>query len=118
MTLTRAAELNNNQSRMLADEASARAMAGDKRAALSLLRALEDGPGAGENVSRYEIAIIHAALGEQDLAFGELEDALNEDTWQVANMAVDPMLAQLHSDPRFPDLLIRVGLPDVAVGNE
>lgn len=117
-TLARAAELNGNQSRILADEASALAMAGNGERARNLLRSLGEGPDSGGNVSRYETAIVYAALGEHDLAVHELEEALGEGTWQVANMAVDPMLAPLHDDPRFPEILVKVGLPDVVVGNE
>ena len=45
-----------------------------------------------------------------DWAFRELEGALEERTWEVADMAIDPMLAPLHSDPRFKQLLVRAGL--------
>lgn len=115
--LERAAELNDNGSRMTADLASALAMEGNDLRARRLLASLQRSQAAGENVSMYESAIVHAALGEHDEAFGQLEGALAERTWQVANLAVDPMLTPLRADSRFNTLLARAGLgrttPDV-----
>jgi serine/threonine protein kinase/Flp pilus assembly protein TadD len=108
-TLERAALLNGDASRMKADLAGALAMAGNQARARDLLSQLTAGTAAGENISMYESAIVHAALGDLDRAFSQLEEALGEGTWQVANMPVDPMLSGLHDDPRFPGLLVRAG---------
>lgn len=108
-TLERAALLNGDASRMKADLAGALAMAGDQDRARSLLSELTAGKAAGENISMYESAIVHAALGDHDRAFSQLEEALEEGTWQVANMPVDPMLSGLRDDPRFPALLVQAG---------
>jgi len=102
--------LSGRSSRRVADYAAALAMGGHRAQARDLLAELERQSGTGSNVSRYEYAIVYGALGEKDRAFRELEAALDERTWQVVNMGVDPMLGPLRDDPRFPALLRRVGL--------
>jgi tetratricopeptide (TPR) repeat protein len=97
-------------SRRLADLASANAFAGNRDGARALLTELQQRRQAGKYVSGYDLAIVYAGLGERDRAFAELSGALEERTWEVANMAIDPMLEPLHSDPRFNRLLVRAGL--------
>jgi eukaryotic-like serine/threonine-protein kinase len=97
-------------SRRLADLASAEAFAGHKDRTRELLSELEQRRQAGRYVSDYDMAIILAGLGEKDRAFKELSAALDERMREVADMAVDPMLIPLHSDPRFKQLLVRAGL--------
>jgi len=57
------------------------------------------------------VASIYASLGEKDQAFLWLEHAYAErDNW-LSFLKVDPRFDTLRSDPRFQDLLRRVGLP-------
>ena len=64
------------------------------------------------------LAVIYAAVGEKDKAFYWLDQAY-EHREKVSHdfglqiLKVDPLLAPLHSDPRFAQLLRRIGLPDV-----
>jgi tetratricopeptide (TPR) repeat protein len=109
--LESATQLSERANRMVADLASGYAMAGRRDRARELLEELENKSGFGANVSRYELAIVYAGLGEDGRALAELEGALEERTWQVVNMGIDPMLNPLRGDPRFQDLLLRVGLP-------
>ena len=111
VALERATQLSERANRMVADLASAYAMAGDGARARELLAELENKSGIGANVSRYELAIVYAGLGEDGRALAELEAALEERTWQVVNMGIDPMLNPLRGHPRFQELLLRVGLP-------
>ncbi|MEK6322621.1 MAG: protein kinase [Acidobacteriota bacterium] len=61
-------------------------------------------------ISPYLIALIYARLGEKDQTIQWLEKAYeNRDNWMVW-IKVDPGLDFLRSDPRFTDLLQRVGL--------
>ena len=83
------------------------AMAGEVAQAQEMLAELE---AAGACVSTYRLAAIYSALGEQDRAFEYLDRACEErDHWLVW-LKVDPLVADLRSHPRFPELLRRVGL--------
>jgi tetratricopeptide (TPR) repeat protein len=62
-------------------------------------------------VDSYFIAQIYAGLGDKDQAFRWLEKAYQGRTNQVAWLAADPWWYQLYSDPRYQDLIRRVGLP-------
>ena len=59
----------------------------------------------------YWIADLHARLGEKDQAFEWLERAYNQRSHNMAFIDTEPMLDDLHSDPRFQDLLRRMNLP-------
>jgi len=64
------------------------------------------------DLSPYLRAHFYAALGEKDKAFAELNKAYeNRDGFVVMYLKVDPRLDPLRSDPRFQDLLRRVGFP-------
>ena len=62
-------------------------------------------------VSPYEIAVIHVGLGERDQAFEWLERAYREHSGWLSYLNVEFRLDPLRSDPRFADLVRRVGLP-------
>ena len=62
-------------------------------------------------VAPYHIAIIYASLQNKDKAFEWLEEAYQgRDEW-LLYLKIDPRLDSLCSDPRFGDLLRRIGLP-------
>ena len=54
---------------------------------------------------------VYIGLGDKDKAFEWLEKALQERSNYVAYLKVFPILDPLRTDPRFNDLLSRVGLP-------
>jgi TolB-like protein/Flp pilus assembly protein TadD len=56
------------------------------------------------------IAGICVALGDNDAAFEWLERAYHEHSGSLHGIAVRPEFRPLHSDPRFADLLKRIGL--------
>ena len=62
-------------------------------------------------VSNYWMAVVHVALGERDAAFAELEKAYQAHDWFLQRLKVDPFMDSLRNDPRFADLVKRVGLP-------
>jgi tetratricopeptide (TPR) repeat protein len=61
-------------------------------------------------VGRYEIALVYTGLGDKQEAFKWLEEAYTAHDVGLAYLKVDPCLDPLRSDPRFDDLLRRVGL--------
>jgi hypothetical protein len=63
-----------------------------------------------EYVGGYELAWIHAALGEKDLAFQQLARSYQDHQPQLAFLKVDPRLDPLRSDPRFPELVRKMNL--------
>jgi serine/threonine protein kinase/tetratricopeptide (TPR) repeat protein len=61
-------------------------------------------------VPPYNFAVIYSALGDKDQAMASLEKAFEVRSWYVTNLAVDPKVDNLRSDPRFQDLLRRMNL--------
>jgi tetratricopeptide (TPR) repeat protein len=59
----------------------------------------------------YLIAQVYAWHGDVDAAFAWLERAYQQRDAAVAELAGDPLLAGLHDDPRWPQLLDKMGLP-------
>jgi len=64
-----------------------------------------------EYVEPAEIAGIYVRLGDKDRAFEWLEKAYAERNEAMGSLKVDPIYDPLRADPRFQDLLRRVGLP-------
>ncbi len=62
-------------------------------------------------VSAYCLAMIHTALGDVDLAFSDLERAYSMHAHEMTFIGWEPNLDSLRSDPRFVNLLRRMGLP-------
>lgn len=58
----------------------------------------------------FEMAIIHAQLGEKDLAFEWLDKAIENRIYPVAFLRVTPDIEPLRTDPRYADALQRVDL--------
>ena len=64
-----------------------------------------------EYVSPAELAILYAGLGDKEGAFQSLERAYAAHDLQMQYLKVEPHYDSLRSDPRFTDLMRRVGLP-------
>jgi TolB-like protein/tetratricopeptide (TPR) repeat protein len=60
----------------------------------------------------FDVAEIYAAMGERDRAIEYLERAYEHASDNIVTMAVSPWLVSLRQDPRFDDLLRRMGLRD------
>jgi TolB-like protein/Tfp pilus assembly protein PilF len=88
---------------------NAYARAGQVREARKILAELIGYVGKHE-VGRYEIALVYAGLGDKDEAFAWLEQAYKTHSEGLTNLKIDPCLDPLRSDPRFNDLVHRVGL--------
>ena len=110
----KAVELTNKDSPLfspfyLAGLAQAYALAGRRSDAEQVLQGLLE-RARQSYVSPFDIALIYAALGEKDTAFAWMAKAVAErSTWLVYSKW-EPRLDPLRSDPRFQDLLRRIGL--------
>jgi hypothetical protein len=62
-------------------------------------------------VDYYELAEIYAGLGEKEEAFQLLEKGYEERSSGMPYLAVEPWWYGMRSDPRYADLLRRIGLP-------
>jgi len=63
-------------------------------------------------VSAFDVATIYAGLGEKDKAFTWLDKAAAEHSSFLVYAKWEPRLDHLRSDPRFRQLLKRIGLPE------
>jgi eukaryotic-like serine/threonine-protein kinase len=61
-------------------------------------------------VSPYYLAEIHGGLGEKDEAFKWLDKALEMREGPMVYLKVEPFFKELRSDPRFDNLIAKVGL--------
>ena len=91
------------------------AMSGERDEALKILDRLNE-LSKQYYVSPYRQALIYANLGEMDTAFEWLEKAYLDRSEEMAWLNVLPLPDHLRSDPRFRDLLRRIGFAP-ATGN-
>jgi len=62
-------------------------------------------------VSPFATAVIYTGLGDKERALEWLERALDDRSLEMIFLKVDPRFDRLHADPRFANLLRRMGLP-------
>ena len=84
------------------------AMAGEKSKAVKILEELTD-MSRLRYVSPFDIAVVHAGLGDRDAAFECLEGAYQQRVFRIIELTF-PMFDDLRSDRRWVDLVQRVGL--------
>jgi predicted nucleic acid-binding protein len=89
------------------------AMTGQRDAARQILDELIE-MSRERYVSPYFIAEVYRGLGEIDRTFEWLEKAYEHHSDWLVWLGVEPALDGLRRDPRFTDLMRRVGLPAAA----
>jgi TolB-like protein/Tfp pilus assembly protein PilF len=107
----KAAALEKDDPNSVASLGHAYAVTGNKGAALKTLDELNT-LAKQSDVSAYQLALVYAGLGEKDQAFESLEKAKVERSTLLTYLKMDPRFDSLRSDPRFQDLLRRMGLSD------
>jgi TolB-like protein/Tfp pilus assembly protein PilF len=103
-TLKDAVRTSSNNPVMLAGLGHALASNQDRKEAMKIARELE-GLRGDKGLFAYEIAVIHATLGDHEKAYIWLTRAVDERSGWIAYLRVDPRLDGLHQDPRFHNLL-------------
>jgi TolB-like protein/DNA-binding winged helix-turn-helix (wHTH) protein/Flp pilus assembly protein TadD len=99
----------DNSPRSTAMLGEAFALSGDKPRARQILAELQD-RAKREYVSPLYQAIVYAGLGEKDAAFSGLQAAFEERATDMLGLKTGALYDPLRSDPRFDDLLKRMGL--------
>jgi Tfp pilus assembly protein PilF len=85
------------------------AASGDRDNALKMIAELNQLASKGY-VSPFYVAIVHLGLGDKDLALAGLAKAYEVRSQWLVWLKVDRIFEPLRSDPRFQDLLKKVGL--------
>jgi TolB-like protein/Tfp pilus assembly protein PilF/predicted Ser/Thr protein kinase len=89
--------------------ANAYASAGQRGKALDILEQIK-ALSKQRYVSPIDMAVIYTGLGDRDSAFEWLEKAYQERAARIQEVS-EPLFDSLRSDPRFPGLMRRIGLP-------
>ncbi|MGH9658924.1 MAG: tetratricopeptide repeat protein, partial [Bryobacteraceae bacterium] len=89
--------------------AHAYARSGNRAAAIKLLRQLEE-RSLTRYVAPYELAVIHAGLGDRSKALEQIERAAEDRSMFLVWVHVDPRFRTLRQEPRFQAVLRRMKL--------
>jgi len=95
----------------VAGQGTVAALEGRRAAARSVVHSFDSLARVGRYVTPYAVALVFAALGERDSAFARLEQGYRERTHWLVWLNRDSRWATLRPDPRFADLVRRMGLP-------
>jgi Flp pilus assembly protein TadD len=85
------------------------AVSGKRSEALAILKELEGKYARQEAVGK-DLATVYAGLGEKDRAFAWLEKDFQSRSGYLSGIGWAPQFDTLRSDPRYADLLQRMGL--------
>ena len=105
----RAREIAGDTPQTTAHIAHVLAVSGRKSEALAALAELRE-RGKRQYIPPYDIALIYVGLDQTDEAFAWLEKAYADRSTEMIYFKVEPLLAPLHSDPRYQNLLSRMRL--------
>ena len=108
--LEQAVNLSGGGAVYLASLAHAYAAAGRRGDALKLIRQLEK-LAAGQHVSSYDMALALMGVNDKDQAFSWLEKAVSDHAGRLMFLNVEPRFDSLRSDPRYVELVRRLGFP-------
>jgi TolB-like protein/tetratricopeptide (TPR) repeat protein len=87
------------------------ARAGRRADAVPILRKMED-TARRSGQGGFLIGAVYAALGDRDSAFRWLDEAFKAHDTFLPWMKVDPEFDNLRGDPRYDDLIRRIGIPE------
>lgn len=105
-----AVDFSNRQPEKLAWLGYAESLVGNRQESLRLLEEIRRNP-RQQYVSPFYVALLYTGLKDKDTAFSWLEKAYEQhDEWLVYIKAY-PEFRSLRADPRFENLVRRIGLP-------
>ncbi len=107
--LKQALDVTPNNEFDMSDLAYAYAASGDKNAALKILETLKEIEKSRSTASG--IAEVYTAMGDKDQAFQWLEKAYQRQKKELLELKINPLYRALRPDPRFADLVRRMGFP-------
>jgi serine/threonine-protein kinase len=107
-TALREAQLEPDEGYRRFELALAQYVRGDRAAADA---ALADLIANGRDNLAYQIAEVYAVRGEKDKAFEWLQISFDNHDTGTLTILVEPLLRGLHDDPRYKNLLAKLGLP-------
>ena len=111
MSLQAALQLDPQHSEIWSAIGHAYAVSGKTAGANQVLTHLKE-LSASTYVAPYNVAIIYAGLGDKDQTFAWLEKSYKDRGYYLpVYLTTDSRLDKFHNDPRFIDLVRRVGLP-------
>ena len=108
-SIQQAIKLNEDNPKMQIRLGQVYAKSGDDANARTILSQVK---ASKQYVSPAELAMLYASLGDKESALASLENAFRTNDVQLQYIKIAPAYDNLRSDPRFKDLLKRVGLPD------
>ena len=85
------------------------AVSGNRAQATTILERLR-GLYDRNKVAAYDLAVVHAGLGEKEHALQCLRKSYDEHFGALLLLKADPMFDSLRPDPRYQDLLRRINL--------
>ena len=104
----REAQLEPDEGYRRFELAVAQYVVGDRQAADA---ALTDLIAKAQEGFAYQIAEVYAVRGEKDKAFEWLQISFDDRDAGMLSLLVDPLLRGLRDDPRYKNLVVKVGLP-------
>ena len=107
----KAVDLNNRAGITLGDLGNVYAVVGKRAEAIDKIKELEEKYTRKEAIGQY-IAAVYVGLGDKDKAFEWLEKDFQARNGKLAEIRWQIQFEPLRDDPRYKDLLKRMGLPE------
>ncbi len=109
--LQKSVEMTNRSSRSVGFVGYTYGIMGKRNEALAIIKELEDKYAKREGIGQH-VAAVYSGLGDREQALAWLEKDFQAHSGELIKIKWYPPFEPLHSDPRFKDLLRRIGLPE------
>ena len=112
VALQKSAELSNRSNRSLGLLGHAYGVSGKRREALAILKELEDRYSRHEGTA-LNVAFILSGLSDKEQFFAWMEKGFQDRSGELIRMTWYLQIDSLRDDPRYQDLVRRLGLPEL-----